>query len=440
MIHTFAYQDKYFVLDTESGAIHSLDTLSFAVLNCLEAGHDPLMDLHPQYGEADIKEVLEEIEALKGEGLLYSGCPYGEVEPGFNAPVIKSLCLHIAHDCNLRCAYCFGEQGAFFGEKALMTPEVAKAALDFLMEKSRGRKQLEVDFFGGEPLLCFETVKEAVRYGRELEKKTGKVIRFTMTTNAYHVTPEMADFINAEMKNLVVSIDGRREVHDAMRKTAGGKGSYDTVLKNAKMLIEKRGGKEYYIRGTYTRNNLDFTKDVEAIADAGFDEISLEPVVTGGEMAITAEDVPVLLQEYEKLADIYEKRKEEGRPFHFFHFTVDLTSGPCLNKRLRGCGAGTEYAAVAPNGDLYPCHQFVGKPEFKLGNVREGLLDGDIQKAFQECHVFNKKKCAECWAKYYCSGGCAANAYNMNNDMMQPYEIGCELEKKRIELAIALNV
>jgi uncharacterized protein len=308
------------------------------------------------------------------------------------------------------------------------------------MRSSGSRKHLEVDFFGGEPLINFDVVRQAVAYGRELEKQYGKEIRFTMTTNAYHVTPEMADFINGEMKNLVISIDGRKETHDALRKTADGRGSFDKTLANARMLIGGRGGKEYYIRGTFTNRNLDFANDALALVDDGFQEISLEPVVTGGEMAIKSEHLPRVLQEYEKLANLYEQRREEGRPFHFFHFTIDLTSGPCLNKRLRGCGAGSEYAAIAPNGDMYPCHQFVGKKEFHMGNIYKDGLDGQIRQRFLSCHIWNKKACRECWAKYYCSGGCAANAYNMEKDMMQPHEIGCIMEKRRIELAIALGI
>lgn len=440
MIHTFTYKGDYFVTDTESGAVHALNKLSFDVLSCMEKGLDPAGALKATYTNTQIEEVLAEIAELKDGGLLFCEPVYDIKMPVFNAPVIKSLCLHVAHDCNLRCAYCFGDQGAFFGEKMLMGLETAKKALEFLMEKSGSRKNLEVDFFGGEPLLNFNVVKDAVAYGRELEKQYGKKIRFTMTTNAYHVTPEMEAFINAEMKNLVISIDGRKEIHDAMRKTAGGRGSYDTVVKNAKELVKNRGGQEYYIRGTFTVNNLDFSKDAEALYDLGFDEISLEPVVTGEKMALTKEHLDTLLKEYEKLAEYYERKKEEGKPFHFFHFNINLASGPCLNKRLRGCGAGSEYAAIAPNGEIYPCHQFVGKKEFCMGSLEEGIKDDSIGEKFMESHVWNKEKCRACWAKYYCSGGCAANAYHQNHDMNKPHALSCELEKKRIELAIALAV
>lgn len=440
MIHTFTYQNDYFVLDTESGAIHTLDKPAYDVLRCMEEGTDPLAALSGKYETAEISEIMEEAEQLKNEGLLFCEDLYDHSKPVFNDPVIKSLCLHIAHDCNLRCAYCFGEQGSFFGEKALMSLDTAKKSLDFLMKMSGKRKHLEVDFFGGEPLINFDVVKQAVVYGRELEKQYGKEIRFTLTTNAYHVTPEMAGFINREMKNLVISIDGRKETHDALRKTADGKGSFDKTLTNAKMLIEGRGDQEYYIRGTFTSRNLDFAEDALALADYGFEEISLEPVVTGGDMAIREEHLPQILCEYEKLADLYEQRRRGNRPFHFFHFTVDLSSGPCLNKRLRGCGAGSEYAAIAPNGDIYPCHQFVGKKDFLMGHIDTGVLDEQIREKFLGCHVWNKKTCRQCWAKYYCSGGCAANAYNMKKDMMQPHEIGCIMEKRRIELAIALGL
>ena len=441
LIHTFTYKNDYFVTDTESGAVHALDKLSFDVLSCMEKGTDPQTTLRAAYTDTQIEEVLQDAAELKKEGLLFCEPAYDTAKPVFNAPVIKSLCLHVAHDCNLRCAYCFGDKGAFFGEKALMSLETAKKALEFLMEKSGSRKNLEVDFFGGEPLLNFNVVKDTVTYGRELEKRYKKIIRFTMTTNAYHVTPQMEAFINAEMKNLVISIDGRKETHDAMRKTAGGKGSYDSVVKNAIELVKRRNGQEHYIRGTFTANNLDFAKDVEAIYDLGFDEISLEPVVTGEDMALKKEHLGTLIKEYEKLAEYYEQKKaSEGKPFHFFHFNINLSSGPCLNKRLRGCGAGSEYAAIAPNGELYPCHQFVGKEEFCMGSLDEGIKDYSIGEKFMASHVWNKEKCSACWAKYYCSGGCAANAYNQNHDMSKPHDLSCELEKKRIELAIALAV
>ena len=326
------------------------------------------------------------------------------------------------------------------GKRALMSEEVARAALDFLMEQSGGRKHLEVDFFGGEPLINFGVVKEAVRYGRELEKKYGKIIRFTMTTNAYHVTDEMVEFINREMKNLVISIDGRKEIHDAERKNAAGKGSYETVLKNAKRLIAARGDKEYYIRGTYTARNLDFSEDVLSIADNGFDEISLEPVVAEGELALREEHLDQIGREYDKLGKILLERRREGRPFHFFHFMVDFSSGPCLNKRLRGCGAGTEYAAITPEGDIYPCHQFVGIEPFKMGNVLSGQFDKAVGEPFLGCHVYAKPECDACFAKYFCSGGCAANAYKTNGNIMKPHKISCEIQRRRLDTAMGLYI
>jgi len=392
------------------------------------------------YKDKEIDEARREIAELMDAGLLDSPCLEGIMKPAFNKPVVKAMCLHVAHDCNLRCRYCFAQTGDYAGKRELMPLDVAERALLYLMEHSGNRHNLEVDFFGGEPLLNFNVVRGAVLYGRELEKKYKKNIRFTITTNAYHVTDEMAEFINAHMKNLVVSIDGRREVHDAMRPNAAGQGSYDRVFANAKKLIGGRGGREYYIRGTYTNRNIDFSNDVMAVADAGFSEISVEPVVDAGELSICRDDLPAIFDEYEKLASLYLARRRERRPFHFFHFMIDLESGPCLNKRLRGCGAGSEYIAVTPNGDIYPCHQFAGEQSFYMGNIRSGDINREISSKFTECHVFSKKKCAECWAKYYCSGGCFADAYFSGGDIAKPNDLSCEIEKKRIETAIALKV
>lgn len=431
MIHTFKLGDIYAVLDVHSGSVHQVDEIVYDILNDQAAG---------KYGDEEIREAWAEIEELKQQGLLDSPAAVEDYHPEFNRPVVKSMCLHVAHDCNLRCKYCFANTGDYEGSRELMPLETAKRALLFLAKNSGNRRNLEVDFFGGEPLLNFNVVRGAVEYGRELEKQYDKNIRFTITTNAYHVTDEMADFINAEMKNLVISIDGRREVHDVMRPNAAGAGSYDKVLKNARKLIGGRGGKEYYIRGTYTNRNTDFSRDVMAIADAGFDQISVEPVVDGGELAIGEADLPQIFGEYEKLAELYLERKKLGKPFHFFHFMIDLESGPCLNKRLRGCGAGSEYIAVTPNGDMYPCHQFAGVDAFYMGNVFENTKNEDIGGKFTECHVFSKEKCAGCWAKYYCSGGCFADAYFTNNDIAKPNHLSCEIEKKRVETAIVLKI
>jgi uncharacterized protein len=377
---------------------------------------------------------------LIAQGVLYSDPPEDIGKFEFNTPVIKALCLLVAQDCNLRCAYCFADTGEYHQQRGLMRVETAKKALDFLIANAGNRKNLEVDFFGGEPLMNFDVVRKTVEYGRELEKKHGKNMRFTLTTNAYHVTDEMADFLNREMKNIVISMDGRKEVHDAMRKNAAGGETYDRVLRNAHKIVDGRAGGEYYIRGTYTHNNLDFSNDVLAIAGEGFDRISLEPVVTDKEHAIRTEDLAQIKHEYEMLAREYLKREKGGERFNFFHFMIDLDSGPCLNKRLRGCGAGSEYLAVTADGSLYPCHQFAGLDGFYMGNVNEGDVDQSIRQDFLDTHIFTRKGCGECWAKYYCSGGCVANSYMAEGDLKTPYKIGCETERKRIETAIALQV
>ncbi len=439
MVHLIEFGGRYAALDVESGSVHAIDREAMRVLTFKNAGKTNEQIIDDLGGEA--AEILQEIDVLIENGVLYSEKPEHLKTPKFNEPVIKALCLLVAQDCNLRCSYCFADTGEYRGKRALMSLSTAKAALDFLVRHSANRTNLEVDFFGGEPLMNFDVVKKTVEYGRQLEKETGKVFRFTLTTNAYQVTDEMADFINKEMKNVVISMDGRKEIHDSMRKTVSGGGSYDKVLENAHKIVDGRGEQEYYIRGTYTHKNIDFAEDVLAIADAGFDQISMEPVVSGGECAITEEDIPRIKHEYEMLARAYLKRREEGKGFNFFHFMIDLDSGPCLNKRLRGCGAGSEYLAVCADGSLYPCHQFAGQEGFYMGNVQEqiDLQDTGIAKQFQETHVYSKQDCADCWAKYYCSGGCAANAYMANGDIAKPYKIGCETEKKRIETAIAIK-
>ncbi|MEG1393599.1 MAG: thioether cross-link-forming SCIFF peptide maturase [Christensenellaceae bacterium] len=437
MVHLIEFCGKYAALDVESGSVHAIDRTAMRVLTFKNAGKTDDQILN-DLGE-DVTEVLGEISALQSAGLLYSKCEINENNVTFNQPVIKALCLLVAQDCNLRCSYCFAHTGEYHGKRALMSEQTAKAAIDFLIKSSANRTNLEVDFFGGEPLMNFEVVKKTVEYGRQQEKLHHKNIRFTLTTNAYHVTDEMADFINKEMKNVVISIDGRKEVHDEMRKNAAGQGSYDRVVANAHKIIDGRGDKEYYVRGTYTAKNLDFANDVCAIADAGFDQISVEPVVTGEDYAIKEEHLPQIKHEYEMLAREYMKREKAGNPFQFFHFMIDLNSGPCLNKRLRGCGAGSEYLAVCSDGKLYPCHQFAGMEGFCMGDVTCDDIDETIKKMFVDTHIFTKKGCSECWAKYYCSGGCAANAYLSTGDIKSPYKIGCETEKKRIETAIALK-
>ncbi|MEG2361182.1 MAG: thioether cross-link-forming SCIFF peptide maturase [Christensenella sp.] len=437
MVHLIEFCGKYVALDVESGSVHAIDRTAMSVLTFKNAGKTN-EQIVSDLGE-EAREVLAETDELISQGLLYSECELDAENAQFNTPIIKALCLLVAQDCNLRCSYCFADTGEYHGARALMDIKTAKASIDFLIAHSGNRRNLEVDFFGGEPLMNFEVVKKTVEYGREQEKLHDKNIRFTLTTNAYHVTDEMADFINKEMKNVVISIDGRKEVHDKMRKNVAGEGSYDRVVKNAHKIVDGRGDREYYVRGTYTADNLDFSNDVCALADAGFDQISVEPVVTGESYAIRAEHIPQLKHEYELLAREYIKRDKAGKGFNFFHFMIDLNSGPCLNKRLRGCGAGSEYLAVTADGKLYPCHQFAGMADFCMGDVLNAEVDEGIKRQFLETNVFTKEGCADCWAKYYCSGGCAANAYHSTGDIRKPYKIGCETEKKRIETAIAIK-
>lgn len=437
-MHLIELNGHYAALDVESGSVHAIDREAMRVLTFMNAGKTD-EQIVSDLGEP-ARDVLEEVHRLIDAGLLYSA----PEDPGpirFNEPVVKALCLLIAQDCSMRCSYCFAGTGEYHGARALMSEETAKAALDFLVAHSGNRVNLEVDFFGGEPLLNFDIVKKTVEYGRELEKTTGKKFRFTLTTNAYHVTDEMIDFLNREMKNIVISIDGRREVHDAQRRGPHGEDTWERIVENAKRIIAGRGDGEYYIRGTYTAKNLDFSNDVLAIADEGFDQISMEPVVTKDpELAISEAHIPEIKHEYDVLARESIRRENEGRGFNFFHFMVDLDSGPCLNKRLRGCGAGGEYLAVAADGSLYPCHQFAGMTDFRMGSVTgDGEPDPDIRKQFESAHVFSNEGCSECWARYYCSSGCAANAYQTNGDIHKPYAVGCETQRRRIETAIAMK-
>ncbi|MGE5495674.1 MAG: thioether cross-link-forming SCIFF peptide maturase [Burkholderiales bacterium] len=431
MVHTFKYGDDYFALDVESGSVHMLDRQGYDAITLVAEAERRGEDIEKA---AEGTGLYGEIKELIDEGLLFSG-PDGDVKRPAN--VLKAACLHLAHDCNLRCDYCFAKGGAFAGKRELMSADTARAAIDFIAGISGARRNIEIDFFGGEPMLNFEVLKKTVEYARGIEKQRGKRFRFTVTTNAYRLTDEMKEYIDGNMDNIVVSIDGRQHVHDAVRKNAGGSGSYENVVANAKGLLLNRKG-EYYIRGTYTADNLDFSRDVLHIADMGFKGVSIEPVVTKGDKALKPEHLETIFAEYDTLAQEYEKRRKEGRGFTFFHFMVDLNAGPCLQKRIRGCGAGTEYVAIAPSGDVYPCHQFVGKPEYRLGSVYNGKLNADISKAFDECNIFNIENCSKCWAKYYCSGGCAAANYNINGDIMKPYELGCALQKKRLEIAIAI--
>lgn len=443
MIHAYKMHGVNIVLDVNSGAVHVLDDIAFDVLSCYSqdgtAEEAMLSGLIDKYGAEEIKEARQEIEMLKEENLLFSSDPYGEYLPLWTKKtVIKALCLHIAHDCNLRCSYCFAGTGDYKGERSLMSLEVGKRAIDFLIENSGNRRNLEVDFFGGEPLMNFDVVKEIVYYARQREKEANKNFRFTITTNTLLLDEDKRAFINEHMHNVVLSLDGRKEVNDRVRKRVDGTGSYDRVLPLALKMAEERKEKDYYVRGTFTRNNLDFGKDVLHLADVGFTQISVEPVVANKDSGfdIRREDLKTVCDEYESLAKEYVRRRKEGKWFNFFHFMIDLEGGPCVAKRMRGCGSGTEYLAVTPEGDLYPCHQFVGHKEFLLGNIFDGIVNDAVRQEFVGTNVYTKPQCSGCWAKFYCSGGCAANAWQFNGDIKIPYDIGCELEKKRVECAL----
>ncbi len=441
MIHKYTMYDTNIVLDVNSGAVHVFDDAAFDVVGLYknETRDQVVKSLSEKYTEQVIEDAYEEIAELESQGLLFSEDAYSDaLNKWERKPIVKALCLHICHDCNLRCKYCFASTGSFGGHRTMMDLETGKKAIDFLIEKSAGRRNLEVDFFGGEPLMNFDVVKGIVEYARMREIESGKNFRFTITTNAVLLNEEIKEFINKNMHNVVLSIDGRKETNDNMRPRVDGSGTYDRILPKIQDMAESRNQDNYYVRGTFTRENLDFSEDVLHLADQGFKQISIEPVVAAKDSGydIREQDLPKLFSEYENLAREYVKRDSEERGFNFFHFMIDLQQGPCVIKRLGGCGSGHEYLAVTPEGDLYPCHQFVGDENFKMGNVHEGVFNSDFQKNFQKSNVYTKKDCAECWAKFYCSGGCAANAYQFNNDINVPYKIGCELEKKRVECAI----
>ena len=446
MIHQYKSNGYNIVMDVCSGAVHVVDDVVYdAVMVWEKEGKEAVpASLSGKYPESDIEEALEEIEALMAEGLLFTEDIYEQYVTDFKSrkTVVKALCLHVAHDCNLGCRYCFAEEGEYHGRRAIMSYEVGKKALDFLIEHSGNRRNLEVDFFGGEPLMNWEVVKQLVAYGRSREKECNKNFRFTITTNGMLLNDEVTEFVNKEMANVVLSIDGRREVNDRMRPTRNGRGSsYDIIMPKFKTFAKERGEKSYYIRGTFTRYNLDFAQDVLHFADEGFDQISVEPVVAPPEAdySIREEDLPQILAEYDRLAEEFIRRKKEGRGFNFFHFMIDLDQGPCVAKRLSGCGSGTEYLAVTPWGDLYPCHQFVGQEEFLLGNVDTGVTNEKVRDEFKLCNVYAKEKCRSCFARFYCSGGCAANSWNFHGSITDAYDIGCEMQKKRIECAIMIK-
>jgi uncharacterized protein len=441
LVHAFEHKGTYLALDEFSGALHVLDKSAYNAVKMLSEGtakRDVLAALSAETGAAEAEELLGEIDGLIADGQLFTEPP--ELPERGNTGEVKALCLHAAHDCDLRCAYCFAATGSFRGGRLLMPPEVGRAALDFLIARSGSRNTLEVDFFGGEPLLNFDMVKDTVRYGRELEKKTGKRIRFTLTTNGTGLTDEVGRFLNEEMHNVVVSIDGRPEVHDALRKTAEGQGSHAGILANAQRFVATRGDKSYYIRGTFTRRNLDFASDALYLFDRGFRNVSVEPAVLplSSPLSLQPEHLDRILDEYDRLADALLERKNKDEVF--FHFNIEFGGGPCVYKRLSGCGAGSEYMAVTPEGDLFPCHQFVGEEGFRLGNVMTGELDESRRAPFHRTIASELERCAGCWARPWCGGGCAANAWHMNGDVRKPYGMECEMEKKRIECAAWLYV
>lgn len=443
------------MLDVNSGSVHVVDEIVYELIPLVEKSierdqNDPekiietaLLEFGNIHGNQAVREAVDEILALKEEGILFSEDIYENYLVDFKKrkTVVKALCLHIAHDCNLACRYCFAQEGEYHGRRALMSLEVGKKALDFLVANSGKRTNLEVDFFGGEPTLNWQVVKELVRYGRSLEKEHQKKFRFTLTTNGVLLNDEIMEFANREMANVVLSIDGRKGINDLMRPFRGGQGSYDVIVPKFQKFAESRNQTDYYVRGTFTHNNLDFAEDVLHLADLGFKQISVEPVVARPEdnYAITEEDVERIKSEYDRLAKEMLKRKKVGQAFHFFHFMIDLSGGPCAAKRLSGCGSGTEYLAVTPWGDLYPCHQFVGNEDFLMGNVYDGILREDIRDEFKACNVYAKEKCKNCFAKFYCSGGCAANSYNFHGKINDVYDVGCELQRKRVECAIMLK-
>lgn len=443
MIHKFENLCQYIVLDVAGGAVHSLDEKAYRLLDCFS--EDGVFDqseasrlglVGPEYTEA-----LEELNGLISEGLLFSKDIYAEIAKHWDKkPVVKALCLHIAHDCNLRCKYCFADGGEYMGKRELMSAEVGKKAIDFVIAQSQNRRNIEIDFFGGEPLMNFDVVKEITEYAKEQGKLHGKEFRFTITTNGVLLSEDKQAYINENMGNVVLSIDGRKEVHDAVRKRVDGSGCYDSVVPKFQRLADSRNQNNYYVRGTFTRDNLDFAEDVKHLIELGFEQISVEPVVADEKepYSLREEDLPRIFAEYDALAEYLVNTRKSGKFVNFFHFMVDLDQGPCAYKRLSGCGSGNEYLAVTPSGDLYPCHQFVGKPEFKMGTVFEGKLDPGIREMFRKTNVYTKDDCRGCWNRFFCSGGCAANAFNMNGDINKPYAIACEMQKKRTECAIAM--
>lgn len=452
MIHQYKLNGYNIVLDIYSGSVHCVDDVAYDIISMYEKNtKDEIVSFIlnkykniENITEEEILECISDIESLKTEHKLFTEDTYENKAFDFKNrnTVIKALCLHVAHTCNLNCEYCFAAQGKYHGERAVMSFEVGKRAIDFLIENSGTRKNLEVDFFGGEPLMNFDVVKKIVAYARSIEKEHGKNFRFTLTTNGMLIDDDVIDFANRECHNVVLSLDGRREVHDNLRKTVNNKGSYDIILPKFKEFVKRRGGKNYYMRGTFTHNNTDFTNDIFHMLDMGFNELSMEPVVCdpSDSYALTEEDLPILFEQYEILAKKMIERRREGRPFTFYHYMLDLSHGPCIYKRISGCGSGTEYMAVTPWGELYPCHQFVGDEKYSLGDIWKGVVNTEIRDEFKLCNAYARKECKDCWARLYCSGGCAANAYHATGSISGVYEYGCKLFRKRIECAIMTKV
>ena len=453
MVHQYKLGGYNIVLDSCSGGIHVVDDVAYDIIALYQekSREEIIGAMQKKYATyedistEDIEECYDQVTALKESGKLFSPDTFegmaGHLKEKTSG-VIKALCLHVAHTCNLNCSYCFASQGKYHGDRAVMSFEVGKRALDFLVENSGTRRNLEVDFFGGEPLMNFDVVKQLVAYARSIEKEKGKNFRFTLTTNGMLIDDDVIDFANRECHNVVLSLDGRKEIHDRYRVDYTGRGSWEQIVPKFQKLVKERGGKGYYMRGTFTHANPDFLKDIQTMLDLGFNELSMEPVVCapGDPSELTQEDLPIVLDQYEKLAELMLERDREGRPFTFYHYMIDLTGGPCIYKRISGCGSGTEYMAVTPWGDLYPCHQFVGEEKFKLGDIWNGVTNKETQCDFANCNVYARPDCRDCWAKLYCSGGCAANAYHSTGSVTGVYKYGCELFRKRMECAIMVEI
>ena len=453
MVHQYQLKGYNIVLDSCSGSVHVVDEVAYDLIAMYEdhSREEIVRALLEKYkGRSDVTEAellacMEDVKELKKAGKLFTPDNFGSMAGTFkerSGDVVKALCLHVAHTCNLNCSYCFASQGKYNGERAVMSFEVGKQALDFLMDHSGSRRNLEVDFFGGEPLMNWDVVKQLVAYARSVEKERGKNFRFTLTTNGMLIDDDVIEFTDREMSNVVLSLDGRKEIHDRLRVDYAGNGSWERIVPKFQKLVQSRQGKEYYMRGTFTHANPDFLKDIQCMLDLGFTELSMEPVVcpAGDPAALTAEDLEIVKQQYEELAELMLQREAEGRPFTFYHYMLDLTKGPCIYKRISGCGSGTEYMAVTPWGDLYPCHQFVGEEDYKLGDIWNGVSNTALREEFRSCNAYARPECADCWAKLYCSGGCAANAHHATGSIRGVYEPGCELFRKRIECAIMLQV